>query len=58
MGDIVVAVNFLSLKNQGAIHWDNLGDWGEFSYLKRKATKICMLKESIAKILYMKVSFH
>ena len=58
MGDIAVAsLHFFKKRIKGAVHWRNLGDWGEFGCLKRKATKICMLIELVSKILYMKVSF-
>ena len=50
-------VYFFFLKIKGAVHRRNLGDWGEFGCLKRKATKICMLIELVSKILYMKVLF-
>ena len=36
-------VYFFLLKIKEAVHWRNLGDWGEFGCLKRKATKICMM---------------
>ena len=51
------SVYFFLLKIKGAVHRRNLGDWGEFGCLKRKATKICMLIEHVSKILYMKVLF-
>ena len=40
-----------------AVHWRNLGDWGEFGCIERKATKICMLIELVSKILYTKFCF-
>ena len=57
MGDIAMASLLFSFKIKGAVHRRNLGDWGEFGCLKRKATKICMLIELVSKILYMKVLF-
>ena len=50
-------VYFFLLKIKGAVHRRNLGDWGEFGCLERKATKICMLMELVSKILYMKFCF-
>ena len=57
MSDMQWPVYFFLLKIKGAVHQRNLGDWGEFGCLKRKATKICMLIELISKMLYMKVLF-
>ena len=57
MGDFSMANSHLKKKIKGAVHWRNLGHWGEFGCLKRKATKICMLVELVSKTLFMKVLF-